>query len=110
MEFREIQNELLDVLQQGNGMFRTAYQIFVHLPQATQDRLTREYPAISGRPLMGANAGVYYSPASFIAHALEYFSRNDSRIVQGSIDSENARFEGYEPGFRGTTSIWAWRR
>lgn len=108
MKFEDIRVELVNVLQQGNGMFRTAYQIFVNLETATRDRLTREYPVVAGRPLMGAGAGIYYSPASFIAHALEYFARVDKRIVQRSIDTQNVRFEGYEPGFRGTTSIWAW--
>lgn len=109
MEFNEIRDQLLSVLQQGNGMFRTAYQIFSNLRQETQDRLTREYPVVSGRPPMGAGAGIYYSPASFIAHALEYFARSNNRIIQGRIDSQNVQFEGYEPGFKGTTSIWAWK-
>lgn len=109
MEFIEIQEPLVDVLQQGNGMFRTAYQIFANLPQDVQDRLTGAYPVESGKPLMGEGAGRPYSPASFIAHALEYFARSNARIIQGSIDSQNVRFEGYPPGFKGTTSIWAWK-
>lgn len=109
MKFNEIQDQLLDVLRQGNGMFRTAYQIYASLPQVTKDRLTHEYPVVSGRPLMGEGAGIYYSPASFIAHALEYFARSNKRIIQGSIDSQNVRFEGYPPGFKGTTSIWSWK-
>ena len=109
MEFIEIQEPLLAVLQQGNGMFRTAYQIYANLRQETKDRLNQEYPVVPGRPLMGEGAGIYYSPASFIAHALEYYARSNARIIQGSIDSQNVRFEGYPPGFKGTTSIWAWK-
>jgi len=109
MEFIEIQDELLNVLRQGNGMFRTAYQIFANLSQVTRDRLTQEYPVIAGRPLMGAGAGIYYSPASFISHALEYFSKSNNHIVKGYIDSLNVKFEGYEPGFSGGISIWAWQ-
>jgi len=109
MEFNEIQDQLLFVLQQGNGMFRTAYQIFINLRPDMRDRLTREYPVVSGRPIMGEGAGIYYSPASFIAHALAYFAKSNDRIVQGFIDSQNVRFEGYEPGFKETTSIWAWK-
>lgn len=108
MEFTEIETELVEVVRRGNGMFRTAYQIFANLEQTTKDRLTREYPVTSGRPEMGEGAGRHYSPASFIAHALEYFARSNGRIVQKSIDTQNARFEGYTPGFKGTTSIWAW--
>lgn len=108
MKFIEIQDELLNVLQQGNGIFRTAYQIYANLRQETREKLNREYPVVPGRPLMGEGAGIYYSPASFIAHALEYFARTDRRIRQAGIDSQNAQFEGYPPGFRGSTSIWAW--
>jgi hypothetical protein len=109
VEFQEIQEELFSVLQQGAGMFRTPYQIFVRLGQGTRDRLTREYPVAQGSPIMGEGAGIYYSPASFISHALDYFKEHNIHIAKGYIDSENVTFEGYAPGFRGNISIWAWR-
>jgi hypothetical protein len=109
MKFDEIQEPLLNVLRQGNGMFRTAYQIFANLGQETKTRLTGEYPVVAGRPVMGAGAGIYYSPASFIAHALANFAKSNNRIIEGALDSQNAQFEGYEPGFKGTISIWAWK-
>lgn len=109
MEFKEIQEPLVAVLQHGNGMYRTAYQIFVNLRQETKDRLTQEYPVVPGRPLMGEGAGIYYSPASFIAHALAHSAKSNTRIKQECIDTRNVQFEGYPPGFKGTTSIWAWK-
>jgi hypothetical protein len=111
MEYNEVRNEVYRVLQEGDGKFRTAYQICTKLEPALWRRLIEEYPSAPGQPPMGKGAGIYYSPAGFIAHALDYFyDRDHNSIMKAWFDSKNIVFEGIEPGFEGGwISIWAWR-
>jgi hypothetical protein len=59
---------------------------------------------------MGEGAGIYYSPASFIAHALDHFQRHSSypEIDKRWFDSIDIKVEGIIPGNKEGTSIWAW--
>ena len=114
MKFNEIQDEVYRILQEADGRFRTAYQIctkIMDLYPPLWRRLREEYPSLLGQPPMGEGAGIYYSPASFVAHALNYFfDRDTNNIMKSWFDSKNITFEGTEPGFKGGwISIWAWR-
>jgi len=114
MEFNEVQTELYRILQEADGRFRTPYQICIRIQEENPDLwalLLRAYPSVEGQPPMGAGSGTYYSPASFVSHALDYFFQNDlGDIIKAWFDSKNIIFENIEPGFKGGwISIWAWR-
>ena len=114
MEFIEAQNEVYQILQEANVRFRTAYQICTRIEEFNprlRRRLLEKYPSAPGKPSMGEGAGIYYSPASFIAHALDYFFERDANnVMKAWFDSKNVNFEGIKPGFKGGwISIWAWR-
>jgi len=114
MEFNEVRDEVYQVLQEAGGRFRTAYQVCTKIEEFNPNlwrRLLEEYPSASGRPPMGEGVGIYYSPASFIAHALDYFyERDHDNIMKAWFDSKNITFDETEPGFKGGwISIWAWR-
>ena len=59
---------------------------------------------------MGEGAGIYYSPASFIAHALNHFYNGDNypQIDKRWFDTIDIQVEGITPGNKEGTSIWAW--
>lgn len=114
MEFNEVRSKVYRVLQEGDGRFRTAYQICARIEEFNPrlwGRILEEYPSAPGRPPMGEGAGIHYSPANFIAHALDYFfGRDTTNIMKAWFDSKNITFDGTEPGFKGGwISIWAWR-
>ena len=111
MEYEEIREEVYRILQEAEGRFRTAYQIYNRMEAGIREQLAQEYPSAPGQPVMGAGAGTYYSPASFVSHALDYFFHDDpDNIMKAWFDSENIIFEDIEPGYReGWVTIWAWR-
>lgn len=110
MEYTEIQDELLAILEEKRGIYRTAYQICKKLEVSYPvlwTQLLRSYPVEAGAPQMGAGAGIYYSIANFTALALDNLAnRNGSVIRKAWIDSKNTIFEGVEPGYKEKTSIW----
>lgn len=114
MEFNEVRNVVYQILRESEGRFRTAYQICVRIRDIDMPlwgRLLEEYPSAPGQPPMGEGAGIYYSPASFIAHALDnFYERDQENIMKAWFDSKNITFDGTEPGYKGGwISIWTWR-
>ena len=73
MEYQEVSEILVEILRDAGGSFLFPYQIFNEIESRDENlarRLEAEYSTTPGRPSMGEGSGIYYSPASFIAHAL----------------------------------------
>ena len=113
MHYPEIETVVIEILQNANGKYLLPYQIFMRLlninPTLGQ-RIERTYPVQSGNPPMGEGAGIYYSPASFVAHALNHFHRHGEYPLLDKrwFDSIDIEIEGIIPGNKEGTSIWAW--
>ena len=112
MHFIDIEGPVIEILQEANGKYMLPYQIFIRLKDldpALGEKIERTYPASPGKKSMGKGAGTYYSPASFVAHALDYFSKtNKPEIDKQWFDSSDIEVEGIIPGNKEETSIWAW--
>ena len=113
MQLNQYQNQLINIVQSANGHFLSAYQICNILekdyPQVWAS-LVAEYPSTSGNPEMGKGANKPYSPATYVAKALEHFRVNGQPIRKEYFSCENVNFNGTDPGFTGNVvSIWAWR-
>lgn len=113
MHFNEVEVFVIDILQNASGKYLLPYQIFTRLKDRDPvlgQRIENEYPVQTGNPTMGEGAGIYYSPASFIAHALDHFrgSSNYPQIDKRWFDSIDIKVEGIIPGNKEGTSIWAW--
>lgn len=112
MHFDEIEGLVVAILQQAEGRYMLPYQIFIRLKVLDPPlgaKIEKTYPALPGKKVMGKGAGTYYSPASFVAHALDHF-RKTSRpeIDKEWFDSSDIEIEGIIPGNKEETSIWAW--
>lgn len=113
MKFTDIQAELQRIIQNQNGNFISAYQVCNQMetlfPQQWA-RLRDAYPSQEGYPEMGAGANKPYSPATFVAQALEHFRKNGAPLRKEYFICENVNFNGIKPGFTGNlVSIWAWQ-
>ena len=113
MHFHEIENSVIDILQNADGKYLLPYQIFMRLMSGDPllgQRIKAEYPVQPGNPTMGEGAGIYYSPASFVAHALSYFNNSNSYPLLDKrwFDGIDIEIEGIIPGNKEGTSIWAW--
>lgn len=110
MEFNDVKKDVLEILQKENGKFITPYQIFEKLSSEIKDKLTEAYPPQAGGPSMGAGCGKSYSPATFIAKALDYFFYDKNIFLRKEqLSCKGVTFNGTEPGFTGNViSIWAW--
>ncbi len=114
MHFHEIEEITIEILQQAAGRFLLPYQIFNRIMMqdtALGQRIQQEYPVQTGNPTMGEGAGIYYSPASFVAHAVNHFYNNkeDYPLIEKRwFDASDIKIEGITPGNKEGTSIWAW--
>jgi len=113
MHFSDIENLIMNILQDAGGKYLLPYQIFTRLRDRDPvlgQRIENEYPVQAGNPPMGEGAGIYYSPASFIAHALNHFYNGDNypQIDKRWFDTIDIQVEGITPGNKEGTSIWAW--
>ncbi len=113
MQFREIETIAIDILRDANGKYLLPYQIFNRLKErdpALGQRIELEYPVRPGNPTMGEGAGIYYSPASFVAQALNHFHTTGSytALSKAWFDTIDIKIEGIIPGNKEGTSIWAW--
>ena len=112
MHFNEIEDLVVDILEKARGRYMLPYQIFLRLKKLNPDlgeKIENTYPALPGRKAMGKDAGTYYSPASFVAHALDHFSKTTRpEIDKQWFDSSDIEIEGIIPGNKEETSIWAW--
>ncbi len=114
MQFEEVRDVCFEILRALEGRFTTPYQICRGIERTHLDlwrRLLREYPSAPGQPPMGEGAGTPFSPASFVALALNHFHRNgQEHLMKESFDSTDVNFVGVDPGFKGGwISIWAWQ-
>lgn len=114
MHFNEIEEITIEILQQASGRFLLPYQIFNRIMSqdpALGQRIQQEYPVQTGNPTMGEGAGIYYSPASFVAHAVNHFHNNNEvypLIEKRWLDTSDIEIEGIIPSSQEGTSIWAW--
>ncbi len=108
MHFNEIDAVLIEVLRESGGHFLFPYQIFNRIKKRDAPlaaRIEAEYSA-----QMGAGAGVYYSPASFVSHALEHINPKypqELRKVWFDV-TPDMQIESVEPG-NPTIAAWAWQ-
>ena len=113
MQYDEVREVLIEIIRAAGGRFRSAYQICRVIEAQYPDlwqQLRANYRVEEGRPEMGAGAGIYYSPATFVSQALEYFSHEESRVQKAWFDSTNVNFDGTDPGYKeGWLAIWTWR-
>ena len=112
MHFNEIEDRVIEILQEAKGKYMLPYQIFIRLKELDPTlgaKIEKTYPASPGRKVMGKGAGTYYSPASFVAHALDHFGKTTRpEIDKQWFDSSDIEVEGIIPGNKEETSIWAW--
>lgn len=92
MNYEEIRNEVVQILQSANGRFLTAYQICQKLQVSAPPlwtALVNKYPSENIAKPMGEGTGHQYSPASFIANALKHFNGNQmiQNLRQEYLDS-----------------------
>ena len=88
MQFEEIREVVLAILQSLEGRFTTAYQICRRIElehPLLWNRLTQAYPGQVGQPSMGMGAGTQYSPASFICSCSEFVQCERAAISQGVL-------------------------
>lgn len=114
MQYEEVRNVALEILQSLDGRFTTAYQICLKIEQRNPtlwSRLINEYKSEPGHPAMGEGAGIYYSPATFIAKSLDYFhTHKQKHLIKAYFESTDVNFAGFDPGYKGGyLSIWAWQ-
>lgn len=112
MEFKQIETVTIQILQDAEGSFLFPYQIFNRIKQENAvlgEQIETAYPSEPDRPIMGEGAGIYYSPASFVAHALNKFKDNHPEIQKERFDANDIEIEGIIPGNKEGTSIWAWQ-
>ena len=112
MQLTAFQTEILSIVQSENGYFLSAYQICNALEEQFPQiwaQLIAAYPSQGNAPQMGAGANKPYSPATYVALALEHFRQNGSPIRKEYFSCKNVEFNGITPGFTGNViSIWAW--
>lgn len=112
MQFHEIENLIIQIVQEAGGKCLLPYQVFTRLKQrdpSLGNRIESSYPTQPGNPAMGEGAGIYYSPASFVAHALNHFTSKYPELDKQWLDTIDIEVEGIIPGNKEGTSIWAWR-
>jgi len=112
MQFNQIETITIKILQDADEKFLFPYQIFNRIKQRNPSlggQIEAAYPTKSGNPIMGEGAGIYYSAASFVAHALNNFKNSHAEIQKEWFDSNDIEIEGIVPGNKEATSIWAWK-
>lgn len=112
MHFKEIENIVIEILQEAEGKFLLSHQIFEKIrikDSALAQRIENEYPSAPGKPSMGAGAGIYYSPASFVAHVLDSFKGNRPEITKEWFEPSDISIKEVQPGSEEGVSIWAWK-
>ncbi|KRV68067.1 hypothetical protein AO721_07585 [Aeromonas veronii] len=113
MKFIDAKKELIQILQDADTRFISAYQICIAVETKFPklwDVIQSEYGTATGNPTMGSGAGQHYSPASFVSQALEYFSKTLKEIKKEYFTCEGVIFSNIEPGYTGNVvAIWAWQ-
>ncbi len=112
MQFKQIETIVIKILQDADGKFLFPYQIFNRIRK--QDpvlgkKIEAAYATKPDKPKMGEGAGIYYSPASFVAKALNKFKDTHLEIKKEWFDPNDIKIQGIVPGNKEATSIWAWK-
>ena len=90
MEFKQIETVVIQILQDAQGSFLFPYQIFNRIKQentALGEQIENAYPTEADKPIMGEGAGIYFSVASFVAHALNKFRHSYPQIKKEWFDA-----------------------
>jgi hypothetical protein len=110
MHFEEVQVAVVEILRAAKGHFLSAYQICHRLKANEPElwaRLVAEYPSVHPDIPMGEGTGKPYSPASFIANALNSF-KGDPLLQKELFDCEGISFGATDPGATvNSVGIWA---
>jgi len=112
MQFSQIETITMKILQDADEQFLFPYQIFNRIRKQDPSlgrQIEAAYPTKSGKPIMGEGAGIYYSPANFVAQALNKFKDSHVEIKKEWFDANDVEIEGIVPGNKEGTSIWAWK-
>ena len=112
MQFSQIEDISLRILHDAHGRFLFPYQIFMRIKELDSSlarRIETSYPTEPGNPIMGEGGRIYFSPASFVAHALDILAKDHSQIRQEWLDTTGIEIEGILPGDQEASSIWAWQ-
>lgn len=113
MKYIEIQEIAFEIVREAEGYFLSSYQICQKIEERNPElweRIRIEYPSENQNIDMGAGTGKHYSPASFVANALKYFSERNDELKQEYFSCEGVSFEKTIPGFTGNIlGIWAWQ-
>lgn len=112
MEFKQIETITIQILRNAQGRFLLPYQIFNRIKQENDtlgEQIENAYHTEPDKPIMGEGAGIYYSAASFVAHALNKFKDSHPEITKEWFDANDITVEGIIPGNKEGTSIWSWK-
>jgi len=112
MEFKQIETVTIQILQDAEGSFLFPYQIFNRIKDSNSSlgkQIEDAYPTESDKPIMGEGAGIYFSPASFVAQALNKFKDSQPEIKKERFDANDIEVEGIIPGNKEGITIWAWK-
>lgn len=113
MKYSEIKDIVLGIVQEADGLFICSYQICKKVEESYPDvweKLCVEYPSISEEVEIGAGTGHSYSPASFIANTLKYYSPHIAQLEQEYFSCEGVSIEGVSPNITSQhLGIWAWK-
>lgn len=112
MQFNQIEELVIEILQEANQSFLFPYQIFKRIKQRNPSlgtQIENTYPAATpDRPIMGKGAGSKYSPASFVAHALNSFCDHRPQLRKEWLDATDIVIEDISASGEDGMSIWAW--
>jgi len=113
MNFDDVKDAVVTILQAAEGRFLTAYQICDRIEESVPqlwEQLKNEYPSVHAHTPMGEGTGKKYSPATFVASALNYFGEKKkvADLKQEKFECKGVSFDGIAPGFTGNVvGIWA---
>jgi hypothetical protein len=113
MEFLEIKDVVIEIIQQENGNFVSVYQICIKMeklhPKLWQ-QICIQYKSKDKKIKMGKGTGKNYSPASFVGNALSNFKDEDVRIRQEYFSCKNVHFGDIKTNHgENSIGIWAWK-
>ena len=113
MKFDQIKKITIKILQEADEQFLFPYQIFNRIKRENTTlgkQIEDAYPTAPNKPIMGEGAGIYYSPASFVAQALNKFKDEYPKNIKKEwFDSNDIEVQGIVPGNKEGTSIWTWK-
>ena len=107
MEFSDLKDEIETILINNRGTYVLAYQIYKELEKINKmkwDKLNQTYTNN-----VGVGAGSNYTPATFIARALGYFTdnKNIKGLEQGDLCVKGITIKEIQPSpSQVTLGVW----